>query len=123
MKTTPSLFRVVLPIAASIICLATARADFSPSVPPSVSADGWTRVNDDDDAVTYSDNMHGGANGDYYNKDMHSGTAVGEWCTFSFTGTGVKWIGGKEVNHGKADVYIDGKLDATVDSSATSWLK
>ena len=125
MKTTQPLFRVVLLIAASISGLATAKADFTPSLAPVVSADGWTRVNDDDDAITYSDNIHGGANNDYYNKDMHSGTAVGEWCTFSFVGTGVKWIGGKADNHGKADVYIDGKLDATVDSSAplSSWLK
>jgi hypothetical protein len=119
MKTTPPLFHLVLLIAASISCLATAKADPAASV----SAAGWTRVNDDDAAITYSAKILPGANDDYYDKDMHSGTAVGEWCTFSFTGTGVKWIGGKAGDHGKADVYLDGKLDATIDSTAPSWLK
>ena len=54
---------------------------------------------------------------------MHVSERIGEWCKFSFTGTGVKWIGGKNTDHGKADVYLDGKLDATVDTGASSWLK
>jgi hypothetical protein len=86
------------------------------------SLSGWTRVNDDDPSVSYSANVGTHSNGDYYNKDMHSAQAVGDWCKFSFVGTAVKWIGGKNLDHGKADVYVDGKLDATVDSTAPTWL-
>jgi hypothetical protein len=87
------------------------------AAPPSA----WIRVNDDDAAVAYSANVEKTANNDYFNKDLHDTQTIGEWCKFSFAGTGVKWIGSKNTDHGKADVFIDGKLDATIDTTATSW--
>ena len=48
---------------------------------------------------------------------------MGDWCSFAFTGTGVKWIGSKNANHGAADIYLDGKLDATVSTASPVWLK
>jgi hypothetical protein len=60
--------------------------------------------------------------GGYFDNDMHVSQKVGEWAEFSFIGTGVKWIGAKNDNHGDADVYIDGKLDATVNSTAPTFL-
>lgn len=35
---------------------------------------------------------------------------------FGFSGTGIEWFGNVGRNHGKADVYIDGKLVDTVDA-------
>ena len=85
--------------------------------------DVWNRLNDNDASVSYSPHMEQKAMPGYYDGDMHDSTAPGEWCAFSFTGTGVKWIGSKNVDHGQAEVYLDGQLDATVDGTAASWLR
>jgi hypothetical protein len=37
---------------------------------------------------------------------------AGDYVEFTFQGTGVAWIGSKDVYHGKADVYLDGELRA-----------
>jgi hypothetical protein len=37
-------------------------------------------------------------------------------CEFTFSGTGVAWIGVKNKHQGKADVYIDNALQTTVDN-------
>ena len=117
-------FQVAVLGIAFIGCVTAAKAAASQSTDAASPASYvWTRVNDDDSSIAYSANVLPASNSEYYDKDMHASEAVGEWCRFSFTGTGVKWIGGKNVDHGKADVYIDGKLDATVDTTAPSWLK
>ena len=83
----------------------------------------WTMVNDNDPAATYSPGMELRGFSGYYQGDMHASDKVGEWASFSFKGTGVKWIGGKNADHGEADVYLDGKLDATVSGQVATWLK
>jgi hypothetical protein len=118
MKNVPSFLRIIL---LAIACVTTVKADAPPS-PDATSSGMWTRVNDNDTAVNYSPGMEQKGFAGYFDGDMHDSLTLGEWCTFSFVGTGVKWIGGKNVDHGKADVYLDGKLDATVDGSAPSWL-
>jgi hypothetical protein len=85
--------------------------------------DVWTTVNDDDPAASYSPGMETRAFDGYYRGDMHTTQKPGEWAAFSFTGTGVKWIGAKNGDHGEADVYLDGKLDTTVKTDAPTWLK
>jgi hypothetical protein len=82
----------------------------------------WTRVNDDDSAVSYSSNVSTMVNESYYKRDMHLVHEVGAWCKFKFTGTGVRWIGAKNHDHGKADVYVDGKLETMVDANSANWL-
>lgn len=52
------------------------------------------------------------------------GTAVAEWApgaraTFSFTGSGVRWIGYRDEWAGKALVFLDGVLQTTVDTYAS----
>ena len=89
----------------------------------SESAPGvWTTVNDNDAAAAYSPMSSGGADG-YFHGDSHTTAKVGDWASFSFVGTGVKWIGAKNADHGQADVYIDGELDATVSTIGPQWLK
>ena len=85
---------------------------------PADAQDVWTVVNDNDPAAAYSPGMEARGFSGYFRGDMHVSQKPGEWASFSFRGTGVKWIGAKNVDHGEADVYLDGKLDATVSSRA-----
>ncbi|MBI4458672.1 MAG: hypothetical protein HY648_01270 [Acidobacteria bacterium] len=43
----------------------------------------------------------------------------GSKATFTFTGTGVRWIGYRDEWSGKANVYLDGRFQRTVDSFAS----
>jgi hypothetical protein len=85
--------------------------------------DAWTTVNDDDPAASYSPGMEKLNFDGYFHGDLHAADKVGEWASFSFTGAGVKWIGAKNHDHGQADVYIDGKLDATLSTVDPQWIK
>lgn len=50
----------------------------------------------------------------------HGTRLKGASATYNFTGRTVRWIGTTDVDHGKARVYLDGRLVATVDAySAT----
>jgi hypothetical protein len=43
-----------------------------------------------------------------YKNTLHClSTSFGGWSSFTFTGTGIRWIGNKQSNQGLADVYID----------------
>jgi hypothetical protein len=86
------------------------------------AADGWQVINDNDPSITYSANFNRSENGQYEQGDLHAAHAIGDSCSFAFNGTGVKWIGGKNNDHGDAIVYLDGKLDQTVNSASPSWL-
>jgi hypothetical protein len=118
MKRIRSLAQIIVLALVSLDCAAAATGS---NDAPTPSSGDWTRVNDNDFAVTYSANVQSGPDSGYYDQDLHCSAVMGEWCKFSFTGKGVKWIGGKNNDHGKADVYLDGKLDATVDTSSPSW--
>ncbi|MBI2822811.1 MAG: hypothetical protein HYX74_11370 [Acidobacteria bacterium] len=75
-----------------------------------------TRVEQDGASVTYS--------GAWYanNLALHSGGSAalsvdaGSRVIFSFSGTAVSWIGYRDEWSGIADVYLDGRLQATVDT-------
>jgi hypothetical protein len=96
-----------------MVSLTAAQADAGSGV--------WTVVNDNDPATSYSPGMETRAFDGYFRCDMHSTQKVGDWAAFTFVGTGVKWIGAKNVDHGQADVYLDGKLDTTVSSVGPQW--
>ncbi|WP_432828780.1 beta-galactosidase [Dactylosporangium sp. CA-092794] len=57
--------------------------------------------------------------GDYKNTESFSNRA-GDAVTIPFTGTAIRWIGSQTDNHGFADVYLDGELQATVDDSGSA---
>jgi ADP-ribosylglycohydrolase len=76
----------------------------------------WTRVNDTASGATYSTGVSYSSKTGYYNGDVHFSKTAGHYAQFAFTGTGVRWIGKLGYDHGKADVYIDGTLLATVDT-------
>ena len=46
--------------------------------------------------------------------------SAGASCTVAFKGSGLKWIGNKAPNYGRANVYVDGSFDRTVDLYASS---
>jgi hypothetical protein len=84
----------------------------------------WTTVNDNDPAASYSAGVDAREAGGYYEDDFHCAQKPGDWASFTFIGTGVKWIGARNVDHaGDVDVFIDGKHQATIKTDALSWLK
>lgn len=74
------------------------------------------RVEQNNPAVTYSGNWYLNTN-----PAMSGGTAVlaldpGSAATISFIGTGINWIAYRDQWSGIANIYVDGKLTATVDA-------
>lgn len=83
----------------------------------------WTTVHDTDPSITYGTSswQYSTTCPGYINNDAHYTDANGYYAEFTFTGKGIKWIGGKDSGHGKADVYIDGVPDTTgIDTYAPS---
>lgn len=77
-----------------------------------------TYVNDK--SFTYSGSWTTGTYaGDYEGDETYSNTA-GNYAQYTFTGTEVQWLSATTHDSGKADVYIDGVLDATVDQYTPS---
>ncbi len=79
---------------------------------------------DNDPALQYTGTWSHVANqsytgGDYKNTESFSNLA-GDSVTVPFTGTAIRWIGSQTNNHGLADVYLDGELQATVDDSGSA---
>jgi len=64
----------------------------------------------------------GGATG-YYNNDVQFSQTTNDAIEFTFHGTGVRWIGAKNNNHGMANVYIDGVSQGLVDTYGPVWEK
>lgn len=94
----------------------------APPVPaPQPEVVGPEKVNDSDEAMKFSWNWdyHTPFNNAYL-RDLHVSKTPGEYVEYTFTGTAVKWIGGKNKDHGKVDIYIDGVHDAIVDTYAPS---
>ncbi|GAB3797510.1 hypothetical protein GCM10028798_08860 [Humibacter antri] len=52
---------------------------------------------------------------DYQGTETYSDT-TGDSASYTFTGTGIQWIAPESLNHGLADVYIDGTKVGTVDT-------
>lgn len=53
-----------------------------------------------------------------YEGTSHSSSTRGDRATFTFTGTGVQWVGCVASNQGRARVYVDGVLKTTRDNYA-----
>ncbi|NOU87761.1 hypothetical protein GC102_18580 [Paenibacillus sp. LMG 31460] len=75
-----------------------------------------TPVNDDAAGVTYTGTWTDNNSAtNRFNTDEHYTKTTGASVTFTFTGSSVTWIGVRNTNRGKANVYIDGVLQAVVD--------
>jgi hypothetical protein len=83
---------------------------------------GWRRVEQNEPGVTLSGTWP------LNNQQAHSARSAvldmsaNSTATFTFTGTGVRWLGQRDQWAGKAKVYLDGVLKATVDLYADTTL-
>ena len=60
--------------------------------------------------------------GTAYGGKVAYGTKIGGTFEYAFTGDAIAWIGGKNTEHGEAEVFIDGKLEATVSTKSPKLL-
>lgn len=76
---------------------------------------GYVWANNDNGAINYSGTWLAGAYSGDYNDDEIYSNIPGDYAEYKFNGTEVKWVSATSWDSGKADVYIDGVWDATVD--------
>ncbi|GGD90400.1 alpha-L-fucosidase [Paenibacillus nasutitermitis] len=82
------------------------------------TSEGTPVVTKDDanNGWTYSGTWRTSVSGiDYYKNTGHYTTVEDDYAETTFTGTSVEWVGKLDADHGKADVFIDGVWDQTVD--------
>lgn len=86
---------------------------------------GPVQVDDADPAITYSGSWTTvTSHPNRINGTGHYSDQVGAYIEYTFTGKGIMMIGTRHTNRGKADIYIDGVLDKTIDMySATTQYK
>ncbi len=77
---------------------------------------GPRTVNDSHASVAYAGPWKTYASPHEIGGDEHYTNVKGAACRLAFTGTGIAWIGVKNLDCGMADVYLDGKRLATVDT-------
>lgn len=76
-----------------------------------------TKIVNDDIGIIYSGSWGDSNNqSGCYNGDNHASKTPSSYVKFTFTGTSIAWYGSKAADHGKADIYIDDVLQATVDT-------
>ncbi len=73
-------------------------------------------VNDNSSEITYTGpwTYHNNDN-TFFSNDQHFTKDISAYAEFTFTGTGVSWIGATSYNLGNAEIYIDGTLKQTID--------
>ena len=92
-----------------------------PPDPPPTGPLPTGMVNDSHDHIIYSDDEVTSEWAVYPSApeiggDEHYANVKGACCQFTFSGTGITWVGVKNLDHGEAEVYLDGVLQATVDT-------
>jgi hypothetical protein len=78
----------------------------------------WNRVQQNNAAVQLSGNWYTNSNPN--NSGGSAYLALVSSATFTFSGTGARWIGFSDPWSGIANVYVDGVLKATVDTYSTT---
>jgi alpha-L-fucosidase len=89
----------------------------APTPIPGRDNDGGNRNISYEGSWTYSPNQGAGC---YYG-DEHYTLANGNWASYTFTGTGIRWIGVKDPSRGLVDVYIDSVFQTTVTNNLFSY--
>lgn len=77
-----------------------------------------TVVQENNSAAVYSGGWYTVKRGYYSGNAASSAMTRGDQASFTFTGVAVRWIGYKDEWAGIANVYLDGQLQATVDTYA-----
>jgi len=86
---------------------------------PPIPQPTLTKHNDNVPAVRYSGSWvrHVGPEG-FYQGDQHFSNHAGAYAEFTFTGTGVRYIGALSENLGKSAIYLNGVYMGTIDAYA-----
>ncbi|MEN8158369.1 MAG: T9SS type A sorting domain-containing protein, partial [Bacteroidota bacterium] len=77
--------------------------------------DLWETVDDVNESVTYTGEWATGNWDGYHRNSCHYTSQKGAIASFTFTGRGIKLVGAVNTNLGKAEVYIDGVVQDTID--------
>lgn len=82
-----------------------------------------TKVDDTNASISYSNGWSTTIynRSSYYGGTAHATTGAGVTAQYTFSGSRIAWYGIAGPDHGKADVYVDGVLEKTVDCYATQW--
>ena len=78
----------------------------------------WRPVEDDDPALAYRGNWYQIENSVYYNFFASASEAAQNQIYFQFTGDKVRIKGSEHTGYGAFNVYIDGNLEATVNTNS-----
>ena len=79
-----------------------------------------TKVDDRSSGITYSGAWSQISSSIYHQSTSTFSTTAAAFAQYTFSGSSVSWLGPKGSDHGKADVYIDNSLQATVDTYASA---
>ncbi|MBA2717941.1 MAG: transglycosylase family protein [Chloroflexi bacterium] len=98
----------------------------SAATPKPNPANAWidakdTRVPERAAAITYASSWKFASYSAYAGRQVSYSTRKGATATMTFTGTGIAWMGPVGPTRGKAKVYVDGKLAATVNLRTSSF--
>jgi uncharacterized protein (TIGR03437 family) len=77
------------------------------------------RTEQDSSAVRYSGSWFNNSSATFSGGSATQAMDAGSSATFTFTGTAIRWIGYRDEWSGIANVYLDGQLQATVDTYAS----
>jgi hypothetical protein len=80
-----------------------------------------TAVSDSSSAIRWSGSWILASHSSYLGGRVHSTSAAGATATITFTGSAIAWAGPVGPTRGKARVYLDGELVATVDLYRSSF--
>jgi hypothetical protein len=111
MKTPPR--RIAALVSALLLAIGVSIAQ-----PIAANATSLT-TNDTASTISYSAGWTYTAVSGYYSSDAHYANAAGATATFSFTGTTIAIIGGKNTGHGRADVKICNGSGASCTANTT----
>ncbi|MFF0079247.1 RICIN domain-containing protein [Streptomyces canus] len=70
----------------------------------------WTYADDKDSSLTYSPGWSNWNDTQDFNGSERYTNKAGDYVQYAFTGTGIRYLGMKQPNMGKVDVYVDGTL-------------
>jgi hypothetical protein len=80
------------------------------------SAPATKRFEETDPSITYTSGWSSDAQGGLSGGTAAVTNAAGAQATFTFTGTSVSWIGGRSVQTGIAQVFLDGNMVSQIDT-------
>ena len=87
---------------------------------PGAAPEGMDVIDINDNAFQFTKGTWTPESGSQFVGGTNKWAKQGAEFTVQFTGTKIYLVGTKDPNHGQADVYIDGKLVETIDTSASA---